>query len=155
MLSGRSYGAGVSISSRGEAYYYGGWISNASVPVWSGPQAATDRMLKYNMDNNSWSNITGPDTVRRSEGIMVFIPISDAGMLIYFGGVRDLSGNGTITPQSLDTIYMYDLAKGKWYIQKTSGSTPQNRRRFCGGATWAQDQSSYNICTLRVFHKKG
>ncbi|KAH7124849.1 hypothetical protein B0J13DRAFT_646745 [Dactylonectria estremocensis] len=140
-----SYGAGVSIPSRGEAYYYGGWLSNASVPDWTGPPRATNRLIKYTMDSNSWSNLTGPDDVRRAEGSMVFIPIGDAGMLVYFGGSKDLYGNGTLTPQPLDEIFLFDVANGKWYTQQTSGRTPEIRRRFCGGATWAQDQSSYNI----------
>ncbi|KAK2770979.1 cell wall anchored protein [Colletotrichum kahawae] len=140
-----SYGAGVSISSRGEAFYYGGWQSNASVPGWTGPPKATSRLVKYDMDKNSWNSIAGPDNVGRAEGVMVFIPIGDAGMLVYFGGSQDLNGNGTLTPQPMDEIFLYDVANTKWYTQKTSGRTPEIRRRFCGGATWAQDQSSYNI----------
>ncbi|KXX75954.1 Kelch domain-containing protein 3 [Madurella mycetomatis] len=138
-----SYGAGVSIPERGEAYYYGGWFNNASIPGWTGPPQASNRMIRYTMDSNSWSNLTGPDNVKRAEGVMVFIPIADAGMLVYFGGSQDL--NGTLTPQPLDTIFLYDVANGKWYSQKTSGRTPEDRRLFCAGATWAQDQSSYNM----------
>lgn len=140
-----SYGAGVSIPERGEAYYYGGWLSNASVPDWTGPPRGTNRLLKYEMDANTWSNLTGPDDILRAEGEMVFIPIGDAGMLVYFGGTKDLHKNGTLTPQPLDEIFLYDVSNGKWYTQKTSGRTPEDRRRFCGGATWAEDQSSYNI----------
>lgn len=76
---------------------------------------------------------------------MVFIPAGDGGMLVYFGGALDLYGNGTLTPQPLDEIFLFDVANAKWYTQKTSGNTPQDRRRFCGGATWAKDHSSYNI----------
>jgi len=140
-----SYGAGVSIPARGEAYYYGGWQSNASIPGWTGPPLATNRMVKYVMDTNSWSNITGPDEVRRAEGVMVFVPIGDAGMLVYFGGSQDLYGDGSITPQPLDKIFLYDVANAKWYTQRTTGRTPEIRRRFCAGAAWAQDQSSYNM----------
>ncbi|EWY81908.1 hypothetical protein FOYG_16114 [Fusarium oxysporum NRRL 32931] len=140
-----SYGAGVSISSRGEAYYYGGWLSNSSVQGWSGPPRASNGLIKYEMDSNNWSNMTGPDDTGRAEGTMVFIPAGDGGMLVYFGGAQDLYGNGTLTPQPLDEIFLFDVANAKWYTQKTSGNTPQNRRRFCGGATWAKDHSSYNI----------
>ena len=45
----------------------------------------------------------------------------------------------------MNTIYLYDIAEGKWYTQTASGDTPASRRRFCAGVTWAQDQSSYNI----------
>ncbi|KAF5529036.1 hypothetical protein FMEXI_14395 [Fusarium mexicanum] len=140
-----SYGAGVSIPSRGEAYFYGGWLSNASVQGWSGPPAASNGLIKYEMDSNTWSNDTGPDDTGRAEGTMVYLPVGDGGMLVYFGGAQDLYGNGTLTPQPLDEIFLYDVANAKWYTQKTSGNTPGNRRRFCGGATWAKDHSSYNI----------
>ncbi|KAH7629335.1 hypothetical protein B0T09DRAFT_154672 [Sordaria sp. MPI-SDFR-AT-0083] len=139
-----SHGGGVSISERGEAFYYGGWFSENSVPEWSGTRRASDRLIKYDMDKREFSNLTGPDSIRRAEGTMIYLPISDGGMLAYFGGVRD-NGNGTASPQPLDTIYMYDLANTKWYTQKTSGRAPEDRRLFCGGAAVAQDQSSYNI----------
>jgi len=139
-----SHGGGVSISERGEAFYYGGWFSENSVPDWSGTRRASDRLIKYDMDKHEFSNLTGPDNVRRAEGTMVYLPISDGGMLAYFGGVRD-NGNGTASPQPLDTIFLYDLANTKWYTQKTSGRAPEDRRLFCGGAAVAQDQSSYNI----------
>ncbi|KAF4966000.1 hypothetical protein FSARC_6276 [Fusarium sarcochroum] len=140
-----SYGAGVSIPSRGEAYYYGGWLSDASVKGWTGSRWASNGLIKYDMESNTLANITGPDDVGRAEGAMVFIPIGDGGMLVYFGGGQDLEANGTLTPQPLDEIFLYDVANEEWYTQKTSGDTPGDRRRFCGGATWAKDQSSYNI----------
>jgi len=37
------------------------------------------------------------------------------------------------------------VGDSKWYTQKASGDIPPNRRKFCGGSTWAKDQSSYNI----------
>ncbi|KAK3313668.1 hypothetical protein B0H66DRAFT_357773 [Apodospora peruviana] len=130
-----SYGAGVSLSFRGEAFYYGGWVDNTT---------ASNRLVKYTMDTNSFSSLAGPDDIKRAEGIMVFLPIGDAGMLIYFGGGQD-KGNGTFDAQPLDKIFIYDIGNTKWYTQKTTGRTPEDRRLFCGGATWAQDQSSYNI----------
>lgn len=139
-----SYGAGVSIPERGEAYYYGGWLSNNSVPGWTGPRAATGGLIKWTMDSNQWSNNTGPDSVKRAEGVMVYLPISDAGMLIYFGGVQDL-GNGTMVGQPMDKIMIYDIASSKWYKQDAAGDVPEMRARFCAGATWAPDGSSYNV----------
>lgn len=145
-ISGISYGAGVSISNRGEGYYYGGWMSNASVPGWgSGPPVATANMVKYTMNDNSWVNSTGPDSTRRAEGVLLHIPAGDGGMLVYFGGVKDLFGNGTITPQPMDQIFLYDVLSNKWYIQNATGVVPEVRRRFCAGVTWAPDQSSYNM----------
>ncbi|KAK1827120.1 hypothetical protein QBC39DRAFT_267664 [Podospora conica] len=145
-IQGVSYGAGVSVSQRGEGYYFGGLMSNASVPGWSGPPVATSSLIKYNMDKNEWMNISGPtDGIRRAEGSMVFLPVGDAGMLAYFGGIQDLSQNGTFEGQPLDQILLYDVLSSKWYNQPATGNVPEMRGRFCAGATWAADQSSYNI----------
>ncbi|RYC79364.1 hypothetical protein BFJ63_vAg17753 [Fusarium oxysporum f. sp. narcissi] len=92
-------------------------------------------LIKYEMDSNTWSNTTGPDEKGRAEGAMIFTPVGDGGMLVYFGGAQGLYGNGTLTPQSLGEVFLFDVANVKWYTQKTTGDTPQNRRRFCGGAT--------------------
>ncbi|KAK1586062.1 cell wall anchored protein [Colletotrichum navitas] len=145
-ISKVSYGAGVSVDSRGEAYYFGGWLSNNSVPGWgTGPRVATTGLVKYTMDTNSFANNTGPDNIRRAEGSLHYIPASDGGMLIYFGGIQDLSANGTVAGQPMDQIFIYDVLSSKWYTQKASGEVPEMRRRFCAGVTWVADQSSYNI----------
>ncbi|KAK8115068.1 hypothetical protein PG999_007137 [Apiospora kogelbergensis] len=97
------------------------------------------------MDTNEWKNITGPkDGLRRAEGAMVYLPVSDGGMLVYFGGIQD-PGNGSLVGQPMDEIHLYDVLSSRWYVQHASGNMPDMRRRFCAGATWARDQSSYNI----------
>ncbi|KAK0711230.1 hypothetical protein B0H67DRAFT_602045 [Lasiosphaeris hirsuta] len=144
-VNGISYGAGASVSERGEGYYYGGWMSNNSILGWPGPPIASSNMIKYDMATNSFFNITGPDSVRRAGGSMVFIPIGDGGMLVYFGGVQDLYFNGTTTGQPMEEIFLFDVLSSKWYTQNATGDVPPMRRRFCAGAAWARDQSSYNI----------
>ncbi|AEO69243.1 uncharacterized protein THITE_44329, partial [Thermothielavioides terrestris NRRL 8126] len=140
-----SWGAGVSISETGEGYYYGGWKSNNTVPGWAGPPVAVSRLVKYSMDTDTWSTDVGPDSTGRAEGAMVFIPVGDGGMLVYFGGVQDPHGNGTWIGQPMETIFLYDVLSSKWYSQNATGTVPPMRRRFCAGATWAPDQSSYNV----------
>ena len=140
-----SYGAGVAISERGEGYYYGGWLSNRSVPGWSGPATATTGLVVYDMDDNAWRYGSGPDGVRRAEGVLLHVPASDGGMLVYFGGIVDPYANGTVEGQPLSEIFLYDVLSSKWYTQKTSGAAPAVRRRFCAGVTWPADQSSYNM----------
>ncbi|KAE8387033.1 hypothetical protein BDV23DRAFT_186706 [Aspergillus alliaceus] len=140
-----SYGSGVTLQDRGVGYYYGGWLSNASVPAWgSRPPMALSSLLEYDMVHNTWMNSTGPDSVGRAEGAMVYIPASE-GMLVYFGGVKAPQNNGTTVGQPMDEILLYDISDSKWYTQKATGQVPEQRRRFCAGATWAQDYSSYNI----------
>ncbi|KAF2424874.1 hypothetical protein EJ08DRAFT_723414 [Tothia fuscella] len=140
-----SWGAGVSVNHRAEGYYLGGWMNNKTTPGWSGPPLATSRLIRYNMVQNRITNITGPDDTGRAEGVMVYLPASDDGLLIYFGGVLDPYRNSTMTAFPMDTIHIYDMLSANWYTQKASGDVPASRRRFCAGVTWPDDHSSYNI----------
>jgi hypothetical protein len=135
----------VSISERGEGYYYGGWNSNATTPGYTGDPIAVSNLVKYNMDTNVWTTSTGPDPTPRAEGVMVYLPASDGGLLVYFGGISQPYGNSTTVGVPMSTIFIYDIASSKWYNQTASGDVPDMRRRFCAGATWASDRSSYNM----------
>ncbi|KAK3671861.1 hypothetical protein LTR78_008227 [Recurvomyces mirabilis] len=139
-----SFGAGVAVDDRALGFYYGGWLSNASVLGWNGNRLAQPGLLRYDMIANSWSNNSFYDNIPRAEGVMVYIPASDAGMLVYFGGVQQMS-NGSYTGVPMNQIYLYDIASGKSYKQTTNGTAPGMRRRFCAGVSWPTDQSSYNI----------
>jgi hypothetical protein len=96
-----SYGAGVAVEDRALAYHYGGWLSNNSVAGWATDPLALSTFLEYDMIRNTWTNNTGPDTTGRAEGIMVYIPASDGGMLVYLGGIQS-SGPGNLTGQPMD-----------------------------------------------------
>lgn len=97
------------------------------------------------MDTGVWTNNTGPDNVPKAEGVMVYVPASDNGLLIYFGGIIAPFNNATMVESPMSTIYVYDIASARWYTQTATGDVPLSRRRFCAGATWAADQSSYNM----------
>ncbi|ERF76451.1 hypothetical protein EPUS_07331 [Endocarpon pusillum Z07020] len=140
-----AWGAGTTVGGRAEGYYYGGYLNNSTTPGWNASPLATSTLVRYDMIANSWTNNTGPDSVGRAEGVMVTIPASRQGLLVYFGGVAFPYRNSTEVASSMSTIFLYDIAEGKWYQQNATGQVPENRRKFCAGATWAQDQSSYNI----------
>ncbi|KAK8089323.1 hypothetical protein PG997_004284 [Apiospora hydei] len=141
-----SYGAGVSVSERGEGYYYGGWLSNSSVPgggrgpgrrprAWFGirwipKNGATprDRTTGSEEQKASWSTSRSATT--------------ECWCILAASGTR---GNGSVVGQPMDEVHLYNIGTSKWYVQHASGDVPEMRRRFCAGATWAQDQSSYNI----------
>lgn len=154
-VAGVSFGAGTTVDDRALGFYYGGWLSNATVLGWTGPPIAQPGLIQYNMLTNTWSNTTFIDATPRAEGVMVYIPASDAGMLIYLGGVQQAS-NGSYVGVPMDEIHLYDIASGKYYTQQASGNSsasstaPAMRRRFCGGASWPEDQSSYNMFDLAL-----
>lgn len=81
-----SFGVGVLILVWGEVYYYGGFYNNGFVLGWIGLLCVFNRLIKYDMDSNVWSNVIGFDDVRRVEGEMVFFFVGDVGMFVYFGG---------------------------------------------------------------------
>jgi hypothetical protein len=145
VINSVSWGGGVGISDIGQGYMLGGWVSNASVPGWTGDPYVTSTLIKYQMDGNLWSNNTGPDSNGRAEGVMVYIPASSSGLLVYFGGLMAPYSNSTTMPSPMTTIYIYDIAIARWYTQQASGDVPGDRRRFCAGAAWAPDHSSYNM----------
>ncbi|KAJ6211791.1 hypothetical protein PSV09DRAFT_1159488 [Bipolaris maydis] len=134
-------GAGVTVQDKARSYYYGGWLTNSSVPGYQ-PRTALRNMLVYDMLANSFKNQSGPDIIPRAEGVMIYLPAGDSGLLVYFGGIQFPYSNGTAEAD----ILVYDIGNDLWYKQKASGvRVPENRRRFCAGAAWADDRSSYNI----------
>ena len=97
-----SYGSGATAQDRAVGFWYGGWLSNASVPTWGASPVALANLLEYDMLQNTWTNSSGPDSVGRAEGAMVYIPASDGGMLVYFGGLQTPFSNGTAIAQPMD-----------------------------------------------------
>ncbi|KAA8897511.1 hypothetical protein FN846DRAFT_231777 [Sphaerosporella brunnea] len=141
-----SFGANTAIEYTGKAYQLGGWMNVASDINWVGPRKASNRMAVYDMVTNSWTNSSGPmDGVGRAEGAMFYVPFGDdPGMLVHFGGVKSKDG-GPEVAAPMDVIDIYDIANQNWYTQNATGDIPNTRRRFCGGAAYAQDGSSANI----------
>ena len=125
-----SWGAGVGVSDLGQGYMLGGWLST---------------LIKYDMTTNNWTNNTGPDSTPRAEGAMVYLPASNIGLLVHFGGVTTSYDNDTMEPSPMSEVHVYDILSQTWYTQTTTGDIPLPRRRFCAGATWAPDRSSYNM----------
>lgn len=119
-------------------------MNNKTTPGFQG-QRMISGMVKFDMDKQKFTNFTGPDHAGRAEGGLSFLPVSDAGMLVYFGGVMDPPRNGTVVGSPMSTIWMFNIATYQWYSQNASGTIPDMRRRFCVGATWAQDRNSFSI----------
>lgn len=95
-----AWGAGITVEGRAEGYYYGGYLNNNTSPRWNAPQLATSSLIVYDMIANRWTNNTGPDSIGRAEGVIVTIPASRQGLLVYFGGVAFPYGNSTEVPVS-------------------------------------------------------
>ncbi|KAF2437289.1 hypothetical protein P171DRAFT_437884 [Karstenula rhodostoma CBS 690.94] len=151
-----AYGAGTQAEDFGFGYYLGGYVNNFTSPHWKGRQIATSNLISYDFTAGQLNNNSGPpDNYGRAEGKLVYLPASDGGLLVYFGGIEDPSRNGSSQAANMSTIHIYDISSNKWYTQQASGEVPGARRQFCAGATWADDQSSYNIYLYGGFAAEG
>jgi len=66
-----SFGAGTVVDDdRALGFYYGGWLSNATVLGWNGNALAQSGLVQYDMLRNIWSNVTFIDSTPRAEGVM-------------------------------------------------------------------------------------
>jgi hypothetical protein len=100
-ISRVAYGAGTHIDGLGLGFYFGGYKSNQTDPTWTGGPVATADLVRFDYTTGTLSNNSGPyDNVGRAEGQMVYLPVSDNGLLVYFGGIEDAGQNGTAVPVS-------------------------------------------------------
>ena len=96
-----AYGTGTHIEDLGLGFYYGGYKSNQTDPNWTGQAIATPDLVRFEYTTGYLSNSSGPDdNVGRAEGQMIYLPVSDSGLLVYFGGIEDPQQNGTSVPVS-------------------------------------------------------
>lgn len=104
-----AYGAGTHIDGLGLGFYFGGYMSNQTDSNWTGEPVATSDIIRFEYTTGFLSNNSGPaDNVGRAEGQMVYLPISDNGVLAYFGGIEDPQQNGTIIPVSRTAVSLLD-----------------------------------------------
>ncbi|KAF2749188.1 hypothetical protein M011DRAFT_475920 [Sporormia fimetaria CBS 119925] len=140
-----SWGAGAVAQDRAIGYYYGGWLTGASVPGYEA-RTPVSGMVVYDMLANTFRNESGPDDIPRAEGVMQYVPVGDAGLLVYFGGIEFSEGNGNASRgMAMSNILVYSIGDNRWYRETATGEVPEMRRRFCAGLAYAEDRSSYNI----------
>ncbi|KAI5779913.1 hypothetical protein DFH27DRAFT_489065 [Peziza echinospora] len=139
----RSFGASTTIQDEGKAYYLGGWYGDRNIAGFQGSRQAAGDLLIFDMVQRVWRKDSGPQGAPRVEGVLVYVPAGDTGLLVSFGGLY-VNGNGT-TPAPMEDIDVYDASTGDWFRVKAAGTVPEPRRRFCAGESSAGDGSSHNI----------
>ena len=92
-------GAGA-VSDTGTAYYYGGYLTNTSDFGTDGQPVMQNALISYDMDKRQWTNQTW-DKTPRAEGSLDYIPASEGGMLVYFGGLETDKTTGEVSYVSL------------------------------------------------------
>lgn len=110
-ISWPAFGSGA-VSEVGTAYYYGGYLNNKTVPRWGNTKPLMlNSLTSYDMNTRIWSNRTY-DATPRAEGTLHFLPVSGAGILVYFGGLQTDSNGGVsyvISYQVVSTMLVLTL----------------------------------------------
>ncbi|KAJ5815460.1 hypothetical protein N7474_007237 [Penicillium riverlandense] len=157
-------GAGASAPSENLGFYFSGmhapdWGSFTYPPYLANTTA--DTLITVNMSvmrSETWNNDTLPSYIKgRANAEIVWVPVSEAGVLVAIGGVVDPAGlfeslnssqealNKDLSPIFMETVSVYDVNTKTWYLQKTTGDTPPQLTEFCSVLASAADGSSHNI----------
>lgn len=159
-------GAGVSAPSEDLGFYFSGmraadWgpftVNQLNSNVTANTLITVDMST---MGDASWTNVTLPAEVPgRANAELVWVPVSDSGVLVAIGGVVDptqfwqntgLNTSQTaetkrVSPTFMETVSVYDVKSQKWYLQNTTGDIPPQLTQFCSVLASASDGSSHNI----------
>jgi len=52
-------------------------------------------IVQFDFTTGNLRNSTHPDGIGRAEGQLLYLPASDGGLLVYFGGIEDPYRNGS------------------------------------------------------------
>ncbi|TVY88458.1 Kelch repeat-containing protein [Lachnellula willkommii] len=162
-------GAGVSVPSENLGFYMGGLRSPTSGPIYYQPinssvaaNVLSETLIQVDMSTEGqeiWTNNSLPTSVPgRANAELVWVPVSEKGVLVAVGGVIDpvfaninLTLNASDTadskmqsPKFTSTVSVYDIAKQSWYEQDTTGS-PGQLTQGCAVLASSQDGTSHNI----------
>ncbi|KAL1967301.1 hypothetical protein VTN77DRAFT_3347 [Rasamsonia byssochlamydoides] len=159
-------GAGVSAPSENLGFYFSGMRGADWGSIEDGDQSANtiaDTLIMVNMTSmrkESWQNTTLPaDVPGRANAELVWIPVSESGVLIAIGGVINpevLTASRNLTaaeaqastqtsPTFMEILPVYDVSTQAWYLQNTTGDIPPQLTLFCSVVAAASDGSSFNI----------
>ncbi|KAJ5648013.1 hypothetical protein N7490_004385 [Penicillium lividum] len=144
------YGVDTNAPDIQAAFWIGGYRSSSTTTtITDSTEEYTQKMIQLNTTTGQYKSLSGPyDAVQ--EGSLSYIPVGDMGILVYIGGEVPSIQNGvnaTLTENSWDYVQVYDIARGNWYNQSTTGSaTP--RTQFCASVQHDPSTSSYQIYTI-------
>jgi Kelch motif len=111
------------------------------------------------MQNEQWSNTTLPsEIIPRANAELVWLPVSDQGVLVAIGGVTNPeeiwpyglnssqeADSKAASPTFMTSLPVYDISSSQWYLQNSTGTPPGQLTEFCSVVAVANDSSSFNI----------
>ncbi|KIW42040.1 uncharacterized protein PV06_05627 [Exophiala oligosperma] len=158
-------GAGVSVPSENLGFYFSGMRSPDWGPIYyedSSANQTANTLIEVDMSvmrDEKWTNTTLPDNIQpRANAELVWIPVSEKGVLVAIGGVTapeeiwpvglnssQTSESEAQSPGFMTTLPVYDVDGQKWYLQNTTGDAPGQLTEFCSVVAAANDSSSFNV----------
>ncbi|KAI5302361.1 hypothetical protein KEM56_000753, partial [Ascosphaera pollenicola] len=153
-------GASASAPSESLGFYFSG----RHLPDWKDasddkhPNITSQKLIIADLaqknDASNWKNETIPDNIPGRPGAeLVWVPVSDQGMLVVIGGSSDTVELSNFEPiidpkaasEYMRTISLYDVKSHKWYQQNATGDVPPITAQFCAVLATDQENSIHNI----------
>lgn len=158
-------GAGASAPSENLGFYFSGMRADdwGEFTLSYGARTLADSFITVdmsNLGNANWTNATLPSYIPpRANAELVWVPVSDSGVLVAIGGVvqpaefwsntglnsSQKAESKRVSPSYMETLSLYDIESGTWYLQNTTGDIPGQLTQFCSVLASAEDGSSHNI----------
>ncbi|KAK2755748.1 hypothetical protein FQN54_005898 [Arachnomyces sp. PD_36] len=160
-------GASVSAPSENLGFYFSGVRSADWGPITQIEYSAnttSNNLITVDMSSMAeevWSNktVSAETAPGRASGELVWIPVSDSGVLVAIGGVinpedkfragllndSQIEDSKSTSPGFMETLPIYDIENNNWYSQNTTGDIPGQLAQFCSVVAAASDGSSYNV----------
>ncbi|GFG17388.1 hypothetical protein IFM5058_08449 [Aspergillus udagawae] len=114
------------------SFWVGGFQDRDTTPaITDQSRAYADGMIAFNTTSGEFRQLSAPFTPVQN-GALVYVPVGD-GVLVYMGGETPSVADGvnaTMVPNSWKYVFVYDVAKDRWYNQTTTG-TVAARTEFC------------------------
>jgi hypothetical protein len=159
-------GAGASAPSENLGFYFSGMRAADWGPITydeANADVTANTLIEVDMSvmrAEEWSNSTLPDhIVPRADAELVWLPVSERGVLIAIGGVtspEEISPMGldqtqieeseNVSPSFMNSFPIYDVASKQWFIQNTTtADAPPQLTSFCSVMASNEDNSVFNI----------
>ncbi|KAL2833737.1 hypothetical protein BDW59DRAFT_138116 [Aspergillus cavernicola] len=143
-------GAYVDVPEIQSAYWLGGYQdSDTSPSITDDTKNYATGMIQFNTTSEEFTQLRAPFTPVE-EGALVYIPIGELGILVFFGGEVPSIQNGIdaeLTPNAWNYVQVYDIATDTWYNQTTTGDVAP-RTQFCASVVHDPTTSSYQIYAI-------
>ncbi|GIK03408.1 hypothetical protein Aspvir_007477 [Aspergillus viridinutans] len=131
------------------SFWVGGYQDRDTTPaITDQSKVYADGMIAFNTTSGEFRQLSAPFSPVQN-GALVYVSVGE-GLLVYVGGETPSVADGvnaTMTPNSWEYVFVYDIAEDRWYNQTTTG-TVAARTEFCAVAQHDPSSSTYEVYVL-------